>query len=120
VTVLDDLVTVRKSAGFTRVYKIGEVPANPTYPYAVMGYAPDAPLVRSLTGDGKRLDRFTVQHFGRTADSVADVADQSFALFDGKHLPLTDSPMAWQEIATLPDRDADDYGVLGITHTYRF
>lgn len=48
------------------------------------------------------------------------MAAQTFAAFDGKELPLTDSPVAWQEIATAPYRDPDTQGVLSVLHTYRY
>lgn len=100
-----------------RVYPIGRVPANPIYPYRVVGYAPNAPVTRTINGAGDRVRRFTVQHFGKTADSVEAVADDTFVTFDGQHI---DGDLCTQEIATLVDRDADDNGVLSTTHTYRY
>lgn len=119
-TVTATLVTARKASGFQRVYPIGAVPATPGYPYVVIGYSPDAPLVRSLDGSSVMRRRFTVQHFSRTADGLETVTTDSYALFDGQHLDLPDSPLCEQEIATAVDRDPDDQGVLGSTHTYLF
>jgi hypothetical protein len=112
----DDLVTQRLTAG-GRVYAIGSVPASPNYPYVVIGYSPNAPVVRTALGDGDQVRRFTVQHFGRTDDAVEDVADKTFATFDGK--PVA-GDVCTQEIATPITRDSDDSGVLTTTHTYRF
>lgn len=112
-----DLVTMRKAGGFTRVYPLGGVPSQPSYPYVVIGYAPNAPFVRTANGAGDPLRRFTVQHFSRTADGLEDVSEATFATFDGQPI---DGDVCVQEIATTPDRDPDDRGVLFTTHTYRF
>lgn len=119
-TDLDALQAALTAAGVARVYKFGAVPASPPFPYAVLSDAPAAPEVRRLSGSGDPAGRFTVQHFGRTADTVTAMAAQTFAAFDGKELPLTDSPVAWQEIATAPYRDPDTQGVLSVLHTYRY
>lgn len=116
---LDALIAALETAGVARVYKFGDVPPKPSYPYAVMSDAPSAPLIRDLGGSGDRVGRFTVQHFGKTTDSVSALADITFATFDGKPLPLDGEPVAWQEMATLPDRDSDDRGVIHVLHTYR-
>lgn len=115
----DDLVTQRKAAGFERVYPAGEVPTKPPpeYPYVVIGYGPNAPVTRTANGAGDPLRRFWAQHFSRTSDALEDVADGTFAAFDGQAI---DGDLCTQEIATLPDRDPNDYGVLTTTHTYRF
>lgn len=111
-----DLVAIRAAAG-GRVYPIGAVPTSPIYPYSVVGYAPNAPTVRDLGGSGDPTERFTVQHFGRSADSVEDIAAGSFVAFDGK--PIA-GQTCWQETATPIFRDPDNAGVLTTTHTYRF
>ncbi len=116
-SVTADLVTARKVGGFTRVYPMGEVPALPTYPYVVIGYVPNAPIVRNQLGQGDQVRRFFVQHFGRTSNSVEDQASITFATFDGK--PVS-GDVCQQEAATVIDRDADDRGVLSTTHTYRY
>lgn len=115
-SVTSDLVAQRAAAG-GRVYAIGAVPASPQYPYAVIGYSPNAPTVRDLGGSGNPLRRFTVQHFGRTADSVEAVADDTFDAFDGQQV---NGDICTQEIATPIFRDPDDSGVLSTTHTYTF
>lgn len=116
---LDDLVAVLTTAG-VRAYKLGEVPASPVYPYAVLSLSPMPPRVRTMDAAGDRAGRFKVQHFGRTDASVSTLADVTFGAFDGKALPLAGSPVAEQEISTDPYRDPDDQGVLDILHTYRY
>lgn len=112
-----DLVTMRKAGGFTRVYAMGAVPATPSYPYVVIGYAPNAPVVRTMNAAGDQVGRFVVMHFGHTAEAVEAVAAATFAIFDAR--PIGDS-ICTQEVATSVDRDPDDRGVLSTTHTYRF
>lgn len=116
----DDLSAVLSAAGVDRVYEVGAVPAKPAHPYAVLSNAPSAPEVRRLSGSGDPAGRFTVQHFGKTADSIEAIAALTFAAFDGKPLPLDGTPVARQEIATTPYRDPDDQGVLSVLHTYRY
>ena len=108
------------SAGVARVYDLGAVPAKPAYPYAVLSVSPAPPQVRDLGGSGDPVGRFTVQHFGRTDDSVTAIAAVTFATFDGKELPVAGGPVAWQEIASPAYRDPDDQGVLSVLHTYRY
>ena len=116
-SVTADLVTLRKAGGFTRVYPVGAVPPSPTYPYTVIGFSPNAPMVRDLGGSGDPVQRFTAQHFGKTADSVEAMAAETFALFDGREVL---GSVCWQEIATPLELDPDDRLVLSTTHTYRF
>lgn len=118
-TTLDTLQAALVAGGVARAYKLGAVPATPEYPYAVVSNAPGAPQVRRLSGSGDPTGRFTVQHFGRSAESVDALAAKTFATFEGKQLALTGSPVAWQEIATAPYRDPDVQGVLDVLHTYR-
>jgi hypothetical protein len=117
VSVTADLVAARKVGGFTRVYPVGEVPATPGYPYVVIGYAPNAPVVRTQDAAGDPIRRFFVQHFGRTANGVEDQGAISIATFDGQPIG---GDVCQLEVATLPGRDPDDRGVLTTTHTYRF
>lgn len=115
-SVVGDLVTMAGGSA-ARVYKIGSVPANPSYPYRVIGYSPNAPVVRTVNGAGEQVRRFTVQHFGRSADSVEAVADATFATFDGQRIG---DDVCTQELASTITRDPDDEGVLSTTHTYRY
>lgn len=103
-----------------RVYKRGAVPPKPTFPYRVLTLSPDAPRVRTLDGSGDLEGRFNVQHFGRTADSVGEIADHTFATFDGNPLPLPGEPVAVLDMAPGVFRDPDDRGVLDLLHTYRY
>lgn len=112
-----DLVAMRKTVGTQRVYPMGAVPTLPQYPYVVIGYSPNAPVVRDSLGSGDPVGRFVVMHFGRTADSVEDAGADTFAAFDGKSFA---GNVVTQEVATPVDRDPDDRGVLSTTHTYRF
>ena len=115
-SVVADLVTAAGGSA-ARVYKMGSVPPTPQYPYRVIGYSPNSPVVRNALGDGDPLRRFTVQHFSRTADGLEAVADATFATFDGQAI---NGDLCTQEIATSVTRDPDDSGVLSTTHTYRF
>lgn len=115
-SVTSDLVTIRGGSA-QRVYAVGAVPATPTYPYVVIGYAPNAPTVRRLSGSGDPTERFTVQHFGKTADSVEAEAAETFAAFEGREVK---GHVCEQEMASPLYRDPDAAGVLSITHTYRF
>lgn len=115
-SVTGDLVAMRGGSA-QRVYAMGAVPDKPTYPYTVIGYAPNAPTVRRLSGSGDPTERFTVQHFGKTADAVEAISTATFVTFEGR--AIGDS-VCWQEIATPLYRDPDDNGVLSTTHIYRF
>ena len=117
---IHDITALLQEAGVDRVYVLGSVPPSPAYPYAVVSPAPGAPQVRTVDGSGDPAGRFVVQHFGRTLESVTDLAALSFAAFDGKAMPVPDAPVAWQEVASAVYRDPDDSGVLAITHTYRY
>ena len=99
-----------------RVYPVGQVPPKPTYPYTVIGYAPNAPVVRSMLGGGDVVGRFFVQHFATSIDALEGEAAITFATFDGK---TYGGNVITQEVATPISRDPDDRGVLSITHTYR-
>ena len=115
-SVTADLVALRAAAG-GRVYEMGSVPASPGYPYTVIGYAPNAPVVRTANGAGDPIRRFTVQHFGQNAASVEDHATRTFNTFDGKSI---NGDVCTLEVATTVTRDPDNSGVLSTTHTYRF
>ena len=117
---LDALVAHLEAGGVERVYKLGAVPQKPTYPYAVVSTAPVPPSVRTVDGSGDQGGRLVVQIFGRTTDSMTPIVGDTFAAVDGRPLPLTDAPVAWQEAASNVYRDPDDYGVLTATHTFRY
>ena len=115
-SVTSDLVT-QAGGSAARVYKLGSVPASPVYPYRVIGYAPNAPVTRTQNGEGDRVRRFFVQHFGKSVDSVEAASDATFDTFDGQRVY---GDVCTQETATLIDRDPDDGGVLYTNHTYTF
>lgn len=114
-TTLASLVTAVTSAGATRSYKLGAVPASPTYPYAVVGLSTPDKIARGADGRAADLNRFTVQFFSHTLDAVLDLAtttDLDGSFFSGA--------LVTRELTTQPYRDPDDSGVLTILHTYRF
>ena len=88
-SVTADLVAARKVGGFTRVYPLGEVPESPAYPYVVISYAPNVPVVRNMLLDGDPVGRFVVQHFGRDPDGVEDQSAITFTTFDGATFGVT-------------------------------
>lgn len=114
-TTLTDVVTAVTTAGVTRAYKLGAVPASPAYPYAVVGVGSPEKVARSTNGDAADLHRATVQFFGRTHDAVLDLA--TVGDLDGTYLG---GNLVTRELGTTPYRDPDDAGVLSILHTYRF
>lgn len=111
-----DLVTMAGGSA-ARVYRMGKVPASPTYPYRVVGYYPSVPLVRTMNAAGDPVARFVVQHFARDADALEAVAEATFTTFDGQAF---NGNVVVQEVASGITRDPDDNGVLTTTHTYRF
>lgn len=113
-SITGDLVTLRGGTA-ARVYALGSVPATPTYPYVVIGYAPTAPTVRRLSGSGDPTKRFTVQHFGKTADSVEASASITFTTFEGREVS---GAVCWHETAT--PLYPTSRGVLNVLHTYRY
>lgn len=111
-----DLVTLAGGAA-ARVYAVGSVPANPTYPYRVIGYSPNAPTVRTANQQGDPARRFYVQHFARGIAALEAVAEATRTVFDGQ---AVDGDMCVQEVVSPVTRDPDDQGVLSTTHTFRF
>jgi hypothetical protein len=99
------------------VYPMNGAPSTPTYPYRLIGYAANAPATRNQLWQGDPVRRFVVQHFARTTEGLEAIAADTFATFDGKSIG---GDVCTQEVATLPDRDPDDRGVLSTTHTYRY
>lgn len=112
---LDDLVSAEQGAGVNRVYKVGEVPAGPPYPYAVVSLTAPDKVSRTLDGAGTDIHRGAVQFFGRDIDGVLDLAMKGD--LDGTFL---DGRLVTRDVATMPFRDPDDNGVLAVTLTYRF
>lgn len=109
------------SAGVTRAYKLGQVPASPGYPYAVLGMDAGTPNGRTADGKAGRVYRLTVQAFGRDIDGVLSVATKADQAFDGVALSdVAGAPVSTRELSTSPFRDPDDLGVLNVLHTYRY
>jgi len=120
-TDLDRHLTRLTTAGVSRAYKMGSVPASPTYPYAVLTLDAGTPNGRTADMHAGRIHRLSVQHFGRTQDAVLDLARLSDAAFEGVCLDDIDGdPVATRELTTGPYRDPDDQGVLDVLHTYRY
>lgn len=120
-TDLDRHVTRLTTAGVARAYKLGSVPASPAYPYAVLSLSTGSTRARTLDMNADRLREIVAQFFGRTDDSVRDLAALADEAFDGVTLDdIADEPTATREIGTSPYRDPDDQGVLNILHTYRY
>lgn len=118
---LDLLIDRAVAAGVLRVYKLGAVPQSPAYPYAVVSLGSPDSVGRMLCGDGWTDRRLVVQMFGRSLDSVEELATFMDDAFED--VPLTelpDSPFSWRELSTPPYRDPDTGGVLSAVHTYRF
>jgi hypothetical protein len=113
-SVLTDVVAAIKAGGVTRAYKMNEVPSTATYPYAVAGLTSPDKVARTADGAGADLYRATVQFFGRDIDGVLDIADKGD--LDGKYVT---GRLIARDMATPPDRDPDDQGVVSILHTYR-
>ena len=115
---LDDLLA--HVSHIPRVYKLGKVPASPVYPYAVASLSSPSDLGRMLCGDTWTDQRLVVQMFGRDVDGVTALAAKFDAEFKDRVLSdLPGEPFSWRELAVGPNRDPDDGGVIGITHTYR-
>lgn len=109
------------TASVPRLYPLGSVPPNPTYPYGV--YTATLGRGDSYTLDareGLRWGRVTVQTFGRTADSALAIAEQARTALVGVRLDVTGyeaTPLA-SELDPTVVRDPDDSGVVGVTATY--
>lgn len=120
-SILDDLAALAVTAGVTRAYPVGSVPATPTYPYAVIGTDAGTPTNRRLGGGTDRKPRrVTVQIFGKSDDSVLALADLADAAFEDKVLgSLAGDPFSMREMQTPIMRDPDAGGVLNVLHTYK-
>ena len=115
-SVTDELIA---AAGPGRVYPLGEVPADPGYPYRVIGYAAEPAATRTLDDRGRPRHRFTVQHFAKTAELLEEEATRTREAFDGRYLEFAASVSSWQ-VGNRPGRDPDDHGVLYLLHVYEF
>ena len=120
-SIADDLAALAVTAGITRAYPLGSVPASPAYPYAVIGCDTGTPVNRRLGGGTNRKPRrVTVQIFAKSDDVVLDYADKADNAFEDKVLSTLDgSPFSMREMQTPIMRDPDTSGVLYILHTYK-
>lgn len=114
-------VTHLVASGVVRAYKLGDVPASPPYPYAVLTLNTGTARARGLDMKAGKTYRLSVQMFGREHDSVTDLAGIADEAFDGTPLDYIDGyPVSVRELSTDPYRDPDDLGVLNVLHTYRY
>ena len=113
-SLLDDLVAAVQAGGVTRVSTLNEVPTSPGYPYAVVGLGSPDKVARTGDGAAGDLHLATVQFFGRDIDGVLDIADKGD--LDGQRV---DGRLVSRELASRPDRDPDDRGVVHILHAHR-
>lgn len=113
-TLLDDLAAA-VAEDLPRVYKLGEVPEKPAYPYAVVGLGAPDKFARTMNGQAADTHRATTQFFGRDIDGVLDFA--TLGDLDGRFI---DGRLITRDIASPPFRDPDDDGVLAVTLSYRF
>lgn len=101
--------------GVTRVYSSGEVPANPTYPYAVVSTDAGTPTGYRMSAEhGARRWRVNVQGFGRRYDEAARMMERADDAFLDQTLTEVDptaSPCI-RDITLAPQRDPDGGGVL--------
>lgn len=119
---MSDIQTIldhAEDAGIDRAYKAGSVPSKPQCPYVVLAVSRLASDLRTLDGSGTTPRRLSAQMFGKTHESVSDLADLMLAAFDAEFVAGFEGQCR-VEVTTPPYRDADDSGVLNITHTYRF
>lgn len=118
---LDLLVTRMTTAGASRVYKVGAVPASPILPYIVLSLDTGTPLGTRVSGHSPSARRrLTVQMFGKSYDAVmamAGFADEAFK--DVTLSELTAAPFSVRELQTQVMRDPDGEVLLYVLHTYR-
>lgn len=109
------------TAAVPRVYEVGAVPKNPTYPYGVYSaqLLEDGGLMLDAS-EAVRWAQVVFQGFGKTAASAIDLTER----FRTAVLGLMTSadghsvgPFLSELRPTPPIRDPDDQGVLGVTTT---
>lgn len=116
---IDTILEHAEGAGVKRAYKAGAVPPKPSHPYVVLALSRLAPDTRTLDGSGNVPRRLSAQMFGKTHESVSDLADLVLSAFDAEFVDGFEAQFR-VEVTTPPYRDADDNGVLNVTQTYRF
>lgn len=113
-SLLDDLVSAVEAGGVLRVYKLNEVPANPAYPYAVVGLGSPQKVWRTTNGAAGDLAMATAQFFSHDIDGALDIA--TLGDLDGQFIS---GRLVSREAASPPYRDPDDEGVVTISHAYQ-
>ena len=109
------------AAGVKRAYRVGEVPDNPQYAYAVVSASRVATAAHGLAGGHGVVSWFVmVQCFGRTNAEID--------LLDGIVFPALQDQKLADDIECGPcdlnvsalTRDSDDGGILCRLSTFRF
>lgn len=112
-----------KAASVSRVYKVGEVPASPAYPYATVAATFDSALAYTIDGDHGVGDyRITTQSVGSVYDAAAAVDDLARGALLDQRVTVDGrsyGPGRMQVGAALV-RDPDGGSVITITSTYLF
>lgn len=106
-----------------RVFKLGEVPSSPVYPYNVVGCDAGRPGdYRVSASHGSRLVRVTVQSVGRTFDEAGFAVERGEAAFLDQPLTVDGwvTTPGRVEITPVVTRDPDGGGVLYALATYLF
>lgn len=118
----DDLLgRLTSPTALERVYKLGDVPASPKYPYAVIDLDTGRGGTNDRDGGGgtKRVWTAVVQIHSRSLDGLLDYANAVDAVLYDRVLPIPDRPFSRRDIASRVLRDPDDGTVLSLTHVYR-
>lgn len=111
------------AANVQRVYKRREVPASPTYPYAVLTVTLGRGDTYTLEAEhGVRWGRITAQTFGRTDDGADQTAEGVTQALLDQRLTVAgwDVTPCVMELDPAETDDPDDSGVVGRTLTLTF
>ena len=111
------------TAGVARLYKLGEVPPSPEYPYGAYSAVLGRGDSRTLDGaEGMRWGRIVIQTFGRTADAAIAKAEDARDALVGTRLAVTgyETTPVGGELDPSVVRDPADTGVVSVTQTLTF
>lgn len=110
------------TASVSRLYALNSVPASPTHPYGSYSASLGRGDSYTLTDEGIRWGRVTVQTFGKTATSALLLAEQARAALVGVALDIAgyDTTPCRSELDPAIVRDPDTAGVVGVTATFTF
>lgn len=106
-----------------QVHEPNKVPASPVKPYAVLSVSAGGAGNYNLAAqNGSRSYRIVIQVFGRTITEVGLAVAGAEEAFLDQSLPADgfDTTPALNPIATDPQRDPDDDGLLTCTLVYTF